>query len=1045
MALILNRRGLQGFSSHLSSAQIQMDHLQMSFSDGATDWRALSSMALGSLAYRATSCVFKSLPLRNLNRWITPALSLSSEVSVYRASYHLLSGSTHGSWATDFVNFASLKSFGRLAQQQNVVLCHAFQNLGMMVGHHFAYALHLTTRPEGSFAEQFLHAEMTNWQMKAGMQLFGVFTSQRFNLIESRLHLLEQSYQARSFSEGSNAIASTPRLNIFSAQETRSIGRGKAAQYQTERLPELYVEDMRLLQDRLRKHIEALAPSVKVLEMEWLMDPKHPSIKEFRGARRLEKFYKDMVGDVLSASHLEELRIHQREGEVLQLFRFKSFDASKQQEIESIDFIHHPREEGFEAFGEDRTHVARARVVFPLHAVPREKFTLGEYLQHLRALSQLGVSELLPRLETALGYPVSEHTYRKYEQDRIREIPLPVLTELARLYQVDPRKLIIVSNRSRFPELNPDVWQGSRYPLYLEKDSDVLRVKNFALTDPQRRSLGYVLYEFRKNPFQPMEMVTLESVLGYADKAYPAIELNKVYPTFEHLKKMAQVTGRSLDEILEAANQTWHADLYIRDTLDAHVYIEPLSDDRQRIMEYRKNPGTLGQRLFVWRKRQGFTMAEAAEYVGISESSWRDREQNVLDVEGLSLRTWLDLFDKLGLDKSSILERMEAKSRTVSRAGELLLSALGSEGVNTFALRLGICEKYLGEIAQGKRAGNVFVDPDYLLRVADGLPDLERDVFYAALHPDVVKYFPEVASAKPVLHLTEDQIRAASSLHLGDLIFEHRMEHGLSQIEMGKRIGVSNQSIRLYEGFRGDIQDAVVLESLAYQLGLDRRVFYVAARFPVLRMFRILDPSTGKTRLMSPLEYQDLNQERIQRLRYDNMRNDIVGAMRTRGIEGAEALSKAAGVALAKAKVWLFNGQRLSIEDINILVRTFPELSYRSFYEHFFHAPLAYFFGVDSEGRISYRLSNDVELSSSYLAKIPQAFEAHLLERYGSLYRAERETGLSIVANRAALRRFFDGKSDEMLIANLARVTGFPKADLYAYMRRDELPVLREP
>lgn len=1017
----------------------------MSFSDGVTDWRALTSMALGGFAYRATSCFLRTLPLRNLNHWIAPALGLSSEVSVYRASYHLLSGSTHSSWTTDFVNFGSLKVFGKLAQGHNLVLSHAFQNFGMMVGHHLAYGFHLTTRPEGTLAEQFLHAEITNWQMKAGMQLFGGFTSHRLNLIERRLHTLEQSYRPRSFFEGSHFIAPTPRLNIFLAQEMQRLGRGKAAQYQAERHPELYVEDMLGLQVALRQHIQGLDVSVKILNMEWLMDPTHPAIKEFRAGRRLEKFYKDVLGDILSASHLEELRIHQREGEVLQLFRFKSFDARKQRERESIDFIHHSREEGFEAFGEDSARVARARVIFPLHAVPREKFTLGEYLKHLRELSQLGVSELLPRLETALGYPISEPTYRKYEQGRIQEIPLPVLAELARIYKVDPRKLIIISNRSRFSELSPDLWQGSRYPLYLEKDSDVLRVKNFALTDARRRSLGYLLYEFRKNPFQPMEMVTLESVLGYADKAYPTIELNKAYPTFERLRKIAQVTGRSLDEILEAANQTWHADLDIQAVLGAQVYIEPLSDDRQRIMDYRKNPGTLGQRLFVWRKRQGFTMAEAAEYANISEPSWREREQNIVDVEGLSLRTWLDLFDKLGLDKASILERMEAKSRTVSRAGELLLSALGSEGVNTFALRLGICEKHLGEIAQGKRAGNVFVDPDYLLRVADGLPDLERDVFYAALHPDVVKYFPEAAASKPVLHLTEDQIRAASSFHLGDLLFEHRMEHGLSQVEMGQRIGVSNQSIRLYEGFRGEIQDPATLESLATHLGLDRRMFYIAARFPALRMFRILDPSTSKSRIMPMPEYQSLNQERIRRLRYDNMRDDIVEAMKVRGMEGAEALSRAAGVPLVKAKIWLFNAQRLSIEDINILVRTFPELSYRSFYEHFFHAPLAYFFGVDSEGRVSYRLSNGAELRSSYLAKIPQAFEAHVLERYGSLYNAERETGLSIVANRAAMRRFFEGKSDEMVIANLARVTGFPRADLYAYMRRNELPVLTEP
>src|SRR5215471_615592 len=64
-----------------------------------------------------------------------------------------------------------LRGAGFLAREQNVVLQHALQSTAMVGGHQLAGALQLAPAPQGSLAEQFLHAEVTNLQMIGGMSL----------------------------------------------------------------------------------------------------------------------------------------------------------------------------------------------------------------------------------------------------------------------------------------------------------------------------------------------------------------------------------------------------------------------------------------------------------------------------------------------------------------------------------------------------------------------------------------------------------------------------------------------------------------------------------------------------------------------------------------------------------------------------------------------------------------------------------------------------------------------------------------------------------
>jgi len=82
---------------------------------------------------------------------------------------------------TSFITFGSIKSLGKLSQGQNLVLQHGFQDAGMVVGHQLVYRAGIGPKPEGSLAEQFVHAELTNLQIGAGMALGHALTGGEFN------------------------------------------------------------------------------------------------------------------------------------------------------------------------------------------------------------------------------------------------------------------------------------------------------------------------------------------------------------------------------------------------------------------------------------------------------------------------------------------------------------------------------------------------------------------------------------------------------------------------------------------------------------------------------------------------------------------------------------------------------------------------------------------------------------------------------------------------------------------------------------------------
>jgi len=81
------------------------------------------------------------------------------------------SGGLKQSLIADLITFGALKGAGHLSRESNLIFQHSFTSTAMVAGHQTAGLFGLISRPEESLAEQFLHAEVMNLQLGAGMGL----------------------------------------------------------------------------------------------------------------------------------------------------------------------------------------------------------------------------------------------------------------------------------------------------------------------------------------------------------------------------------------------------------------------------------------------------------------------------------------------------------------------------------------------------------------------------------------------------------------------------------------------------------------------------------------------------------------------------------------------------------------------------------------------------------------------------------------------------------------------------------------------------------
>jgi hypothetical protein len=187
-----------GLPADFYPLQAQVEGLVSHFVEEAASPATLAALMAGGMAYRfgrvgvlaAGEGRLAAAPLRLASY----GFGLGAEVGAYEFTNRVLqtvgaagrppadsqnpnlwSWSGPGGWAqglgSSALTFGLLKGAGFLAREQNLVLQHAFQSTAMVAGQNAVAALGIAPRPEGSFAEQVLHAEATNLQLGAGMGL----------------------------------------------------------------------------------------------------------------------------------------------------------------------------------------------------------------------------------------------------------------------------------------------------------------------------------------------------------------------------------------------------------------------------------------------------------------------------------------------------------------------------------------------------------------------------------------------------------------------------------------------------------------------------------------------------------------------------------------------------------------------------------------------------------------------------------------------------------------------------------------------------------
>jgi hypothetical protein len=191
--------------SPITDHQFQIDHLVDEFICQASDWKTLTALTLGGIAYRwgkigilnvgaihespllagplsiagglateVTAFEFTNRVLQSLRATGRSPLQNQSLATNHR-SPNLWAWSGPGGWKeallSDLVTFGSLKGAGYLSRESNLVTQHLFSSSAMVAGQNAASQLGITPKSEGSLADQWIHAEAMNLQLGAGVAL----------------------------------------------------------------------------------------------------------------------------------------------------------------------------------------------------------------------------------------------------------------------------------------------------------------------------------------------------------------------------------------------------------------------------------------------------------------------------------------------------------------------------------------------------------------------------------------------------------------------------------------------------------------------------------------------------------------------------------------------------------------------------------------------------------------------------------------------------------------------------------------------------------
>ncbi|MFO1519223.1 MAG: CDP-alcohol phosphatidyltransferase family protein [bacterium] len=242
-------------NASLSGFQTTVDNLVSTFVEEATRPTTLASMVAGGLTYRlirsGSMMALGGRMAAPLVQTFSVGSALVSEAAAFETTSRALRVGFEGADASllqiggrngiargtlnSIVTFGALRGAGWLAEGQNVLVQHLAQSSAMVGGHQLTARFGWTDRPEGTLAEQFLRAEVTNLQLGFGMDAVHGLTGGRLAALERSLDLSIRSQQGGLFENRGSLLHLGPEMAFAVAH-----GEGEASS-----APETLAEIMR--------------------------------------------------------------------------------------------------------------------------------------------------------------------------------------------------------------------------------------------------------------------------------------------------------------------------------------------------------------------------------------------------------------------------------------------------------------------------------------------------------------------------------------------------------------------------------------------------------------------------------------------------------------------------------------------------------------------------------------------------------------------------------------------------------------------------------
>lgn len=683
-------------------------------------------------------------------------------------------------------------------------------------------------------------------------------------------------------------------------------------------------------------------------------------------------------------------------------------------------------------------------------SIPRALKPLPELLQ--KKLRERGLT--LPEAShlfnaSGLG-PISAYGLSLYLSGASSFIEYSRIKAFALFFNMDVRDWIASANLRFADRLEPADWTHEGEPLLIEQQSDLELLELFKREDPAHQSLGWLLYSSRKNPARHQSRSALVQGVQISAATLRAAERN-LRPMEKQAVFVLGAYGASVDEIISATNRTFYGNALkefggrsILELLDQLfpgqiIFLEPASDDLNKVLEYAAKPGSLGQLFFTYRKSlAGLITTESLSKNLLHRHNryWDDLERNRIPLDREHAAEWVGLFETTGLPMKILFDFFRRYKISTNDPAVILGRALIGVDREALVTTTGVDRNAITHILNDPHPSPSRART--ILNLKEYLPRLDAARLYRVLHPDFKKYFPDSK-------FDLDLLLAALTFNPGDFMFEYRMEHNLTAMELARQLGVSNTTVFAQENAVIEMREQEALWELADLLA--QKMDVVRARKMV---YLATDPYVAV--LLNVVTKEQLAALLSQRWRgyFPGLRRRLARAVVKMAKEDGDSpenlpeisstLASILKISPDQASRFLETHRPLNLEEILRLKAHFPNLNVWEWYVSNHHAALAYFLGKNEEGSIRTDMPEG-ESWGTLNERNLRVLLTEAIDRFPTRDAAAKATGVGSIRqidNLWAMIRKGAAVQDRT-IAALARGLSIDRRKLYFHFRRHEL------